>query len=397
MFREHFKDYRFAFLRGLLTIYPFILLIDARIAKRNTWYPEFLMFLFCSLFAFVAGIAYDGYYYNRQKQKEYPTLRKFRQTAALGAVIFAVLLYGILLKIEELPRVTYALSRGMVAYLFMGIAFFARDAKKEKKTDFLLAVPSLIITILLYFIFPGTRRIYGNLAMLTLVFHGILYTVCHTRVPDRIRESYKRFQSKHRIGALLKKWSAFFNKAWQYAVELFKSIGKALKSITVNFTLFKGMKRLIVGIYRFFRKDKGTKISKHSDYIDEIDTLFGEDRMNNEIRYTVRGLMKIKDPVKKVRYAFGLVMWNLKEKKVGIKYYDTVPVIEEKSKVIENLDPYMKPLCELYQDVRYGDRKVNALSSEQAADLAISADETIKASYYQPKTYANSDFDFRRE
>lgn len=138
MFREHFKDYRFAFLRGLLTIYPFILLIDARIAKRNTWYPEFLMFLFCSLFAFVAGIAYEGYYYNRQKQKEYPTLRKFRQTAALGAVIFAVLLYGILLKIEELPRVTYALSRGMVAYLFMGIAFFARDAKKEKKTDFLL-------------------------------------------------------------------------------------------------------------------------------------------------------------------------------------------------------------------------------------------------------------------
>jgi hypothetical protein len=77
--------------------------------------------------------------------------------------------------------------------------------------------------------------------------------------------------------------------------------------------------------------------------------------------------------------------------------YDTVPVIEEKSKVIENLDPYMKPLCELYQDVRYGDRKVNALSSEQAADLAISADETIKARYYQPKTYANSDFDFRRE
>ena len=32
-------------------------------------------------------------------------------------------------------------------------------------------------------------------------------------------------------------------------------------------------------------------------------------------------------------------MWNLKEKKVGIKYYDTVPVIEEKSKVIEKPGP----------------------------------------------------------
>ena len=60
-----------SFLRGLLTIYPFILLIDARIAKRNTWYPNLDVFIL-PLFAF-AGIAYEGYYYNRQNKKN--TLR----------------------------------------------------------------------------------------------------------------------------------------------------------------------------------------------------------------------------------------------------------------------------------------------------------------------------------
>ncbi|HBN85020.1 MAG TPA: hypothetical protein DDZ89_14395 [Clostridiales bacterium] len=393
MFKEHLKKYRFVFFRSLLAFYPFILMVDALIAERNAWYMELWCYLFCAFIAFAAGIGYEGYYFNRLRQKEYPTRKRFRQVAAIAAVIMIVLLYGLLTPVDEVARRVYTLSRGLVVYPVMEAAFFAREVEKNKIKDILYMVPSFIVTFLLYFVFPQARRIYGNIAMLTLVVHGIFFATYYTDLSARIKQTYGRLKTRGSIGRFLKAWSAFVSKARTLAGDLLMQMRERWKDLTYNFFLVKGFKKLITGIFRFFRRDKETKTERHSDYIDEIDTWFVDEDNADRVRYTVRGLYKIKDPVRKVRYAFGLVMSDLKEKKVGIRYFDTVTVIGEKSKVIKDLDQYMDPLCEMYEHVRYGDR-CDEQRSEGAAILAVSADTTIKESYWQPKVYANSDFEF---
>lgn len=393
MFREYFEKYRFVFIRFLLVFYPMVLLADATLAKRNAWLMELLYYLVCAFFAFAVGICFEGYYFSKKKQKEYPTRKRFRQTAAVTAIIVIILLYSSFKPFDMVSRIVYTFSRGLLVYPIMESAFFAREVEKDRIKDILLMVPSFVIMILLYFVIPKTRMIYGNIAMLTWVLHDVFFALHYTNLPLRIKDAYEKLKEKGSVGRFLKAWSLWMRKVRNYRDELLKRMRERWKDFTYRFFLFKGLKKMVTDLYRFFRKDRNTKTLRHSDYIDEIDTLFSVDDGFEQVRYTVRGLYKIKDPVKKVRYAFGLVMSDLKEKKVEIRHSDTVTVIEEKSKVIENLDQYMEPLSKMYEGVRYGNRH-DGQTAEEAALLAVSADTTIKESYWQPKVYANSDFEF---
>lgn len=394
MFKEHFKKYRFAFIRSLLTLYPFMLTVDGLIAKRNTWYTELWLYLTCAFLGFVAGISYEGYFFNRQSQKEYPTRKRFNQVAAISAAAGFFILYGLLQPVDEVARIVYCLSGAFAIFLFMRTAFFAREAKRGKFTIVISLTPVLISVVLLYIVFPQARKLYGNVAVLTLVLHIAFIAIYYTDVLARLKSAYEKLKDHKRAGKFIKKWSDFFNKLRKSLGDRLSRVGRALKSLTFNRFLLRKVKKLLHGIYRFFYKDKETKVTKYNDYTDEISTLFAyEDPLYQE-RYTVHGLYKIKNPVRKVRYAFGLVMSDLVEKKVGIKFYDTVNTIGEKSKVIDDLDRYMDPLCDIYQDVRYGPGIFDGQISEEAALLAVSADDIIKESYYNPKVFANSNFQF---
>eukprot|EP00825_Cyclidium_porcatum_P049549 TRINITY_DN8595_c0_g2_i5.p2 TRINITY_DN8595_c0_g2~~TRINITY_DN8595_c0_g2_i5.p2 ORF type:complete len:226 (+),score=36.55 TRINITY_DN8595_c0_g2_i5:329-1006(+) len=125
------------------------------------------------------------------------------------------------------------------------------------------------------------------------------------------------------------------------------------------------LKKLYIKIADAIKKKLGLLFSnaENSDeYIDEVEVIKPD--VGNDVtttrksgnRKTKRNITKIKDPVQKVRAAYGSVVSGLMKQKVEILQSDTTGEIYSKSVSVLGIDSELKEITSVYEEVRYGDK-----------------------------------------
>ncbi len=392
MFDIDLKKHRFAYFRLLLIIYSFILMSDGIWAGQNLWFFELCIFLISTVSGFFIGRGYENYYYQRYGQIEYPTKEKFNGVAWLISAVFAFLFY-LILNHKEIPvRLAYSISRGLSFYIFIKLGFYINDKSVKKSGTIFGLLPIISISLILFLL---DKKLYANISVLTFIIYVVVTLFHYTPLTGFIKKAFANRKEKGLINYILKftlkiwcKIRLGYGKLTEFAVNIFKVF---LPGATIK----KRLVRILRKIYKFFWREKETRYKKYDDYTDEIFSLYTENDQSGRIEYSIRQLRKLKDPVKKIRYSYGLVMSRLFEKKVGLKYYDTVEAIRKKSEVIEGLSKDLNPLSDIYENTRYGSSDVVDMTAEEAAILAMSADTVITESTWHPKEYVNLDTGYK--
>lgn len=131
--------------------------------------------------------------------------------------------------------------------------------------------------------------------------------------------------------------------------------------------------RIITQIMKLYGKllsrlkgNSGEAEVNQADQADYIDEVFIADKVKvitkiekNSVGFiesgrTLERLKKIKDPVQRVRYLYGIMLEMLIKKEVNIRKSDTTAEIKEKSMKIETIADSLIEITDMYERVRYG-------------------------------------------
>lgn len=145
---------------------------------------------------------------------------------------------------------------------------------------------------------------------------------------------------------------------------------------------FKKLKRTLLRFFEFLKrlfKMYGGEPEEADDYEDEIETL--KERENGKKtdagkRYGNVGkqLGRIKDPVQKIRFIYGVILHGLKSKDIEILKSDTTSEVLNKSRKLEEVGKPLSRITEVYEQVRYAEAVPDAenIESSEANFLEIS-------------------------
>jgi hypothetical protein len=130
--------------------------------------------------------------------------------------------------------------------------------------------------------------------------------------------------------------------------------------------MFRKLKALMEKVFdiikRLFALGKSDAKKDIEEYIDEIEILKPTEKLKNgnikkrKTSRSLRGLKKISDPVKRIRYMYALLLDMLNAKRQLIKPEFTVREICREVSPLMNSEEAMKDFTRIYENVRYGDR-----------------------------------------